>query len=60
MPVAIAFCVYSLWTYMKRAKMIRLKHPGPYEDKIGPVVLAVLLGASIVVNFFVKLYYLSS
>jgi uncharacterized membrane protein YidH (DUF202 family) len=60
MPVAIAFCVYSLWTYLKRARMIRLKHPGPYDDRVGPVVLAVLLGLSILVNFCVKLFYLSS
>lgn len=29
MPVAIAFCAYSLWMYMKRAAMIRRKDPGP-------------------------------
>lgn len=31
MPVAIAFCVYSLWMYIKRAGMIRRKEPGPCE-----------------------------
>jgi uncharacterized membrane protein YidH (DUF202 family) len=29
MPVAIAFCCYSLYMYMKRAAMIRQRHPGP-------------------------------
>ena len=29
MPVAIAFCIYSLMMYMKRAGMIRRKEPGP-------------------------------
>lgn len=29
LPVAIAFCVYSLYTYMRRADMIRKKLPGP-------------------------------
>jgi len=29
MPVAIAFCFYSLWMYIKRAGMIRRKDPGP-------------------------------
>lgn len=34
MPVAIAFCVYSLWMYMKRAGMIRRKEPGPCKYSI--------------------------
>lgn len=29
MPVAIAFCCYSLYMYMKRSSMIRQRHPGP-------------------------------
>jgi uncharacterized membrane protein YidH (DUF202 family) len=29
MPVAIAFCGYALWMYIKRAAMIRRKDPGP-------------------------------
>lgn len=41
---------------MKRASMIRRRDPGPYDDRIGPVVLSALLGLSIVVNFVVKLY----
>ena len=31
MPVAIAFCCYSLYMYMKRSSMIRQRHPGPCE-----------------------------
>eukprot|EP01038_Epipyxis_sp_PR26KG_P012337 gene12337-16547_t len=49
MPVAIAFCVYSLWMYMKRSAMIRRKDPGPF-------LLASMLGLAILVNFGVKLY----
>ena len=56
MPVAILFCCYSLWIYITRADMIRRKDPGPYENRIGPIVLAALLGFSILTNFFVKLY----
>jgi uncharacterized membrane protein YidH (DUF202 family) len=59
MPISIAFCVYSLWIYIKRASMIRRRDPGPYEDKVGPVVLGVLLAVSIIVNFIVKLYDLT-
>lgn len=56
MPVAIAFCGYSLWQYVKRAGMIRRKDPGPYEDRLGPVFLASLLAVAILINFGVKLY----
>lgn len=56
MPVAILFCCYSLYIYVTRADMIRRKDPGPYENRIGPIVLASLLGFSILANFFVKLY----
>jgi len=59
MPCAIAFCGYSLWMYIKRARMIRRKDPGPYEDRLGPIVLSSMLAISIVVNFFVKLFELS-
>lgn len=59
MPVSIAFCVYSLWLYVKRASMLRRKDPGPYENQTGPIVLATLLSLSIVINFCVKLYDLT-
>mmetsp|Transcript_24609 Transcript_24609/g.45857 ORF Transcript_24609/g.45857 Transcript_24609/m.45857 type:complete len:199 (-) Transcript_24609:248-844(-) len=59
MPVSIAFCVYSLWLYVKRASMLRRKDPGPYENQTGPIVLATLLSVSIVINFCVKLYDLA-
>lgn len=32
MPVAIAFCCYSLYMYMKRSSMIRQRHPGPCKS----------------------------
>jgi len=60
MPCAIAFCGYSLYKYIQRAGMIRRKDPGPYEDLAGPIVLSGMLGLSIVVNFFVKLWEYSS
>jgi uncharacterized membrane protein YidH (DUF202 family) len=56
MPVAIAFCCYSLYMYMKRSSMIRQRHPGPYEDKLGPIALASMLGLAITVNFCVNLF----
>lgn len=56
LPVAIAFITYSMHQYGKRAQMIRRRSPGPYEDIIGPSVLAVALILSIVAQFSIKLY----
>lgn len=56
LPVAIAFIVYSMYQYTRRAKMIRTRHPGPYEDTVGPVVLGVMLMVSITAQFALKLY----
>jgi hypothetical protein len=39
--------------------MIRNKHPGPYEDTVGPVVLGIVLMLSIVTQFAIKLYSMS-
>jgi uncharacterized membrane protein YidH (DUF202 family) len=60
MPVAIAFTIYALWMYMKRARMIRRKDPGPYDDDVGPIVLAWMLAIAIIMNFFIKLYDLAT
>ena len=56
LPVAIAFIVYSMYQYGRRAAMIRTRHPGPYEDTVGPVVLGVMLMVSITAQFALKLY----
>jgi hypothetical protein len=39
--------------------MIRNKHPGPYDDTVGPTVLGVVLMISIVCQFAIKLYSIS-
>lgn len=39
----------------KRAAMIRRKDPGPYEDTVGPTVLAIMLMISIIAQFVIKL-----
>jgi len=36
--------------------MIRQKEPGPYVDIVGPTTLTVILMASIMTQFFVKLH----
>ena len=59
LPVAIAFICYSMYQYARRAAMIRHRHPGPYEDTTGPVVLGVMLMVSITAQFALKLYAIS-
>lgn len=60
LPVAISFIIYSMYQYKRRAAMIRHRHPGPYEDTVGPVVLGVMLMISIVAQFAVKMYSLTT
>jgi uncharacterized membrane protein YidH (DUF202 family) len=56
LPVAISFILYSMYQYQRRAKMIRTRHPGPYEDTVGPAVLGIMLMMSITAQFALKLY----
>mmetsp|Transcript_40962 Transcript_40962/g.52763 ORF Transcript_40962/g.52763 Transcript_40962/m.52763 type:complete len:92 (-) Transcript_40962:13-288(-) len=56
LPVAICFCLYALYNFLRRASMIRRRAPGPYEDTFGPTFLATILMVSILCNFAVKLY----
>jgi len=60
LPVAIAFIVYSMYQYARRATMIRNRHPGPYEDTTGPTVLGIMLMVSILAQFALKLYAMAS
>ena len=55
LPVAICFCLYALFMYVRRSAMLRNRVPGPYEDRVGPVVLTVLLVLSILINMSLKL-----
>lgn len=38
--------------------MLRIKAPGPYEDLVGPTVLAVILMVAIAAQFSLKLYHM--
>jgi uncharacterized membrane protein YidH (DUF202 family) len=58
LPVAISFIIYSMYQYQRRARMIRTRHPGPYEDTVGPAVLGIMLMLSITAQFALKLYSL--
>jgi len=55
LPVAVSFIVYSMFQYTRRAYMIRNKHPGPYDDTVGPTVLGMILMMSIMSQFIIKL-----
>mmetsp|Transcript_2063 Transcript_2063/g.7975 ORF Transcript_2063/g.7975 Transcript_2063/m.7975 type:complete len:181 (+) Transcript_2063:43-585(+) len=50
LPVAIAFVVYALRQYYARARAIRAREPGPYEDRTGPYALGMILILATVTN----------
>lgn len=54
LPVAVAFLVYAMYQYVKRSYMIRHKLPGPYDDTVGPTILAIMLMVSITAQFSIK------
>lgn len=47
--------LYALYLFRWRAKMIKNKQPGPYDDQIGPIVIVVALFLAVLVNFILKL-----
>ncbi|CAG8600382.1 4666_t:CDS:2 [Funneliformis mosseae] len=53
--VAMMVMLYSLGTYLWRAKKIRNKEPGPYDDQYGPTFLCGILLIAVVVNFWLRL-----
>jgi len=55
MLVALVFIFYSIFQFVRRADMLKKKAPGPYEDKVGPVLYALLLMVAIIAQFFIKL-----
>lgn len=56
LPISIAFLCYAMHQYGSRSQMIRKTTPGPYEDIVGPSVLAIALMCSIVAQFAIKVY----
>eukprot|EP00980_Cylindrotheca_fusiformis_P022446 scaffold9308_cov115-Cylindrotheca_fusiformis.AAC.9 len=60
LPVAICFILYAMFQYTRRAYMIRNKHPGPYDDTVGPTLLGIILMISIVAQFAIKLYSIAA
>ena len=52
--VALATMGYALFTYHWRARSIRLRGQGGFDDRYGPTFLAILLLAAVVVNFVLR------
>lgn len=46
--VSILFTSYALYLYQWRATRIRARDPGPYDDRIGPVVVVIVFLAAII------------
>lgn len=53
--VAMAAMVYALFTFHWRAKSIRVRGQGGFDDRLGPTVLAIALFAAVVVNFVLRI-----
>lgn len=52
--VAIVFSFYALYLYLWRARMIRKRDPGPYDDIYGPAVLVCVFLAAMALCVFFK------
>ncbi|KAJ3050837.1 vacuolar transporter chaperone [Rhizophlyctis rosea] len=52
--VAMMFMVYALFLYQWRAHKIRTRDPGPYDDRVGPTILVIVLFFAISTNFWLK------
>ncbi|PWN25061.1 putative VTC1-protein controls Sec18p/NSF-dependent priming of snares and [Jaminaea rosea] len=52
--VAMAIMVYALATYHWRAAAIRNRGSGPYDDRLGPTMLSVMLLVAVLVNFILR------
>lgn len=48
--VSILFTLYALYLYQWRAAKIRQRDPGPYDDRVGPMVVVVVFLAAMTIN----------
>lgn len=53
--VAMGAMIYALATFHWRAKTIRMRGQGGFDDRYGPTVLAIALGGAVFVNFVLRL-----
>jgi len=52
--VAGAAMIYALFTYHWRARQIRMRGQGGFDDKWGPTALAISLVAAVIINFVLR------
>ena len=53
--IAMLTMVYALVTYHWRAKAIRMRGSGPYDDRFGPTMLCFFLLVAVVINFVLRM-----
>ncbi|KAI9506621.1 VTC domain-containing protein [Coemansia spiralis] len=53
--IAMFVMVYALMLFQWRAERIRRRESGPYDDRVGPTVLVVVLICAVVLNFYLKI-----
>lgn len=53
--VAMGAMLYALATFHWRAKSIRQRGQGGFDDRIGPTLLALALLAVVIVNFVLRI-----
>ena len=53
--IAMLTMVYALVTYHWRAKAIRMRGLGPYDDRFGPTMLCFFLLVAVVTNFVLRI-----
>ncbi|CAG8632759.1 12853_t:CDS:2 [Acaulospora morrowiae] len=53
--VSMSMMMYALFTYHWRSYMIKKRHSGPYDDRIGPTFLCVALLVAVLVNFILRI-----
>ncbi|MCJ1313443.1 vacuolar transporter chaperone [Agyrium rufum] len=53
--IAMAAMIYALFTFHWRARSIRMRGQGGFDDRLGPTVLTGALFAAVVVNFGLRI-----
>ncbi|KAJ1509436.1 hypothetical protein HMI54_013269 [Coelomomyces lativittatus] len=52
--ISLGCMVYALYMYLYRARLIRQRRSGPYEDTWSPMVVVTILMVTILVNFLLR------
>lgn len=48
--VSMLFTLYALYLYHWRAERIKMRDPGPYDDRLGPTMLAIVFLTALITN----------